>query len=163
MRSGSTATMTPRLVPLLLAGVLCAPVPASAVEPPKIERIALRLLYETTGAVSDDIADPGSSFATWNTVIGGGDAKEPAHDLLVQVHLSVAQKQANVSTPLQVTVTDAKGRKLASKSFPALFFDNGRCVRSLLVPDAACAGRITVKASIGTAKKEVVVPLMCGE
>lgn len=156
----------PRFGFLLLACALSGPAAAMAAEGaepiPRIERIEVRLLYETTGAISDSIAPP-SSFATWNTVIGGGDAKEPAHDLLVQVHLSVAEHQANVATPLRVTVTDASGRKLASRSFPALFFNGGRVVRTLLVPDAGCAGRLTVKASLGTATKEANVPMMCGE
>lgn len=137
--------------------------PAEAQEvKPKIDAIAVQLYQATTGTLSQNIAPP-AKFTAWNTVIGEGDAREPATDLLVSVTLSIAQKEGNSTIPLQIKVADAKGKALASRRVTDMFFAKGRTVQALFVPDATCAGPITVEATMGREKKTTKVTLACGE
>ena len=130
-------------------------------ELPTIDAIMVRLLYERTGSVSPNIAPP-SNFGYWNTPIGEGDAAEPANDLLVQIELSIADDQANVATPLRVTVSSKEGKVLSQRTFESLFFSGGKVVKSLFVPDASCAD-IAAKAAIGDNGNTTRVNLECGE
>lgn len=129
---------------------------------PKIDAIGIQLFYASSGKLSEDIGPP-STFSAHNTIIGEGDAREPATDLLVTVRLSIAQKQGNSSVPLVVKVTDAKGKVQASRRFTSLFFNEGRTVQAVFVPDATCAGKLTVEASLGKVTKTQKVSLDCGE
>lgn len=129
---------------------------------PKIDAIGIQLFYATTGKLSEDIGPP-ATFSAHNTIIGEGDAREPATDILVTVRLSIPQKQGNSSIPLMVKVTDAKGKVQATRRFESLFFNDGRTVQAVFVPDATCAGKLTVEASLGKVSKTQKVSLDCGE
>jgi hypothetical protein len=128
----------------------------------KIEELRVQLLYERSGTLSLSIAPP-ATFNAWNTMIGEGDAKEPANDLIVSAVLSVKTDQANVSTPLKITVKGKGGKVLAERTFRGLFFSGGKVVRAVLVPDAACAGPLNVEANLGAETKRTSVTLACGE
>lgn len=154
-----------RLAPLLwLGSVACAlPAgPAAARDPEAtIEAIEVRLVYQRTpGRLSKNIV---TGFTAWNTIIGEGDAEEPADDLLVSVKLSFPEEEGNSEGPLRVEVSDAKGKVLASRRYGALFFSRKRTVETLLVPNATCAGRLKVTARLGKQVKTAEVALMCGE
>ena len=136
------------------------PVMAQPVKP-TIEAIEVRLVYQRTpGRLSRNIV---TGFTAWNTVIGEGDAEEPADDLLVSVRLAIPGEEGNADGPLVVTVDDAKGRVLANRRFPGLFFSKGRTVETLLVPNATCAGRIKISATLGRQARSERAALMCGE
>src|SRR3954454_4443705 len=128
----------------------------------KIEELRVQLFYERSGTLSPSIASP-ATFNAWNTMIGEGDAKEPANDLIVSAVLSVKTDQANVSTPLTITVKGKGGKVLAERTFKGLFFSGGKVVRAVLVPNAACAGSINVETHLGAEKKRTSVTLGCGE
>lgn len=128
----------------------------------KISGIEARFFYEGTGALSDNIAPP-ATFRAWNSMIGEGDAKQPANDLVVSVALTSDRVEANVATPLTLTVTRANGRVVAKRTFKSLFFKNGKLVKALFVPDAACLGKATIKAVVGAEKRLTNVELDCGE
>ena len=129
---------------------------------PKIDSIGIQLFYATSGKLSENIGPP-STFSAHNTVIGEGDAREPANDILVTVRLSIPQKQGNSSVPLVIKATDAKGKVLASRKVQSQFFNEGRTVQALFLPDSTCAGKLTVEASLGKASKTQTVSLACGE
>ena len=128
----------------------------------KIDELRVQLFYERSGALSPSIAPP-AKFEAWNTMIGEGDAKEPANDLIVSAVLSVKTDQANVSTPFRITVKGKGGKVLAERTFKGLFFSGGKVVKAVLVPNAACAGPLNVEASLGAERKRTSVTLACGE
>jgi hypothetical protein len=105
-------------------------------------------------------------FSTWNAVIGGEGAKEPARDLLVQIFFSTppGSDGNRVREPLSVVVTSSRWGRMASRTFkaPHLFRD-GKAARTVYVPNAACARRLTVSARIGGERRDVVATLECGE
>ena len=142
----------------LLAGSAAAQAPA----PIKLERIRVQLIYETTGTLSPDITPP-ADFSLWNTIIGEGSAAEPASDILVGVELSTTDDQANATLPLKVVVRGEGGKVLATRTFDSVFLDDHRAVRSLLVPDATCAGPVVIEASFGTQRLRTPIDFACGE
>ena len=155
---------------LVFAG-LTALAPARAAPQPTgtIDKITIQLLYKTTGTFSPDIADP-AGFAGWNTIIAGGDAKEPADDLLVQVHLKMKPEEGNLAGTVTIEVTGErsgnanKPGSLAKHSCTGIYYRDGRSVCTLLVRNATCAGRVTVRAALGrTERKSTGVTLGCGE
>lgn len=148
----------------ILPPALAAPQPTA-----KIDKITIRLLYKTTGTFSQDIADP-AGFTGWNTIIAGGDAKEPADDLLVQVHLTMKPEEGNLAGTVTVDVTGErsgnanKPGSLGRHSCTGIYYKDGRSVCTLLVRNATCSGRVTVRAAIGrTERKSTGATLNCGE
>ncbi len=143
--------------------VMAAPAATAQTPAPiKLERIRVQLIYETSGTLSPDIAPP-ADFSLWNIVIGEGSAAEPASDFLVGVELRTADDQANATTPLKVVVRDEDGKVLATRTFDAVFLDEHRAVRSLLVPNATCAGPVVIEASFGAQKLRTTMDFACGE
>lgn len=132
--------------------------------PPEIrlEAIEARLIYQTSGALSENVAPP-SDFALWNTVIGEGSAAEPATDFLVQVRLATTTEQANATDSLIVTVRDAQGKVMASRRFEHVFLDEHRAIVSLQVTDATCAGPVTIEARFGRQTRTARIDFACGE
>ena len=51
----------------------------------------------------------------------------------------------------------------ARRNFEGLFLKHGKVVRFVLVPEAACAGEVTIDATLGTQKKTLKINLACGE
>lgn len=143
------------------AGLAASAASAQAVEA-RIDAIAVQLVYQTSGTLSDDIAPP-ARFVAWNTVIGEGDAREPANDIVVSVRLSIPQAQGNGDVPLAITVRKAGGKTIAHRRIATQFFDKGSSVHTLHVQSATCLGRLTVEARLGTQAKSAQVALMCGE
>lgn len=128
----------------------------------RLKAIEARLIYQTSGGLSENVAPP-SDFALWNTVIGEGSAAEPATDFLVQVRLETGPEQANATEPLVVTVRGAQGKILASRRFQHVFLDDHRAIVSLQVPDATCAGPVTIEARFGRQTQTARIDFACGE
>lgn len=128
----------------------------------KITGLEARFFYEGTGVLSDNIAPP-ATFHAWNSVIGAGDARQPANDLLVVVTLSRVAGEANVNGPLTIVAARENGRVIAKRSFKSLFFKNGKLAKAMLVPDVACAGKIMIKAAFGAERRLTNLELNCGE
>jgi hypothetical protein len=124
--------------------------------------IRMHLFYEETGRLSPDISPP-RDFSAWNTVIGGGEAEEPANDLLVVVEIKT-EGQQNVSTPLRVVARGGDGRLLGERRFTgALTSEAGRVYSPLWLRDATCAGEIRVTATFGSQSRSETLSLHCGE
>lgn len=129
---------------------------------PRIEGLRIQFFYERSGRLSGNIAPP-ARFNAHNTMIGEGDAEEPANDLIVSAALSINEDQASVDTPLVITVTGKGGNVLARRTFEGLFFTRGKIVKAVFVPNVACAGLLKVEANVGTEAKRTSVTLDCGE
>ncbi|MFT3966596.1 MAG: hypothetical protein QM690_12025 [Sphingobium sp.] len=148
------------LVPALFP---CAALPARTPGPrPVIEHISMRLLYIYSGTLSGDIAPP-ASFDGWNTVIGEGDAKEAADDMLVTVRLK-GVPEAGGFPPVTIEARNGKGKLVGSrKADPYLTDLNGRAHVALWLHTIGCAGKLTVTVRMGQAVKAASVNLDCGE
>lgn len=155
-----------RLVPIcacasLLAGsaqlhAAGAPVRATVANP------AVRLWYESTGRLSDNIAPP-RDFTLWNVIIGEGSAEEPANDALFTVEVRT-QGQQNVSLPLTLSATDAKGKVLATRTLRGvLTSDAGRMTAALWVREVGCAGAVAFVAQMGASRQTARLNFDCGE
>jgi len=154
--------MSLRAVFLAVLTTFALPAAVGAADEGKIVSVQARLAYESTGVFSVNIAPP-SNFTAWNTIIGEGDAREPANDLFVSVTIRAARKHFNGSTALTLMLRSKKGRVIASRHFKGLFFRDETVVKNLYVQDAACLGEVDVSAEYGAAKVVHSLALNCGE
>ena len=127
-----------------------------------LQEINIQLFYATTGTLSKNIGSP-SQFNAWNTIIGEGDAAEPASDLLVTVRLVAQKDEANSMVPLNILVKSENGKILGQRKIKNLFLKGGRSIQAVFVPNATCAGHLTVEAVFGPEKKSTSIDLNCGE
>jgi hypothetical protein len=131
---------------------------------PNIDAISAHLFYERSGSFSDNIASP-AQFHGWNTIIGEGDAREPANDILIKIYLSAGEnKQTFTKVPLIVDVKDRKtGKKIVRRSFQNLLFGyDGKLVKASWLPDVTCA-ELQIEASVGASRRIVTADFKCGE
>jgi hypothetical protein len=123
---------------------------------------SVRLWYEGTGRLSDNIAPP-RKFNLWNTIIGEGDAEEVANDALFTVDLR-SDGQQNIREPVTLSATDLKGKILASRILPGLLTSqNGTSTVALWVKNVGCAGTVVFTAKMGMDKRSVKLDFSCGE
>ncbi|MDR2856730.1 MAG: hypothetical protein LBV50_02660 [Novosphingobium sp.] len=135
---------------------------AKASAAPALANPSVRLWYEGTGRLSDNIAPP-KRVTLWNTIIGEGDARENANDALFTIDLKGAGEQT-VSRPLILTATGAGGKVLASRTLKdVLIGDAGNATLPLWVRDVGCAGRVVFTAQLGSVKRTVTLDFKCGE
>lgn len=147
---------------LFLASIAVAPAGAATPPPVAIAHIGAQLLYSNSGALSRDIAPP-ATFSGWNTVIGEGDAKGSATDVLVTVTLTTPSDELNVDSPLTLNARSAAGKVLAQRKISNILIDNGKAFEFLLLPDATCAGKVTITATLGQQTRSAALALDCGE
>lgn len=123
--------------------------------------LKVRLWYEATGRLSEDVSAP--DFPLWNSIIGEGGAEEPANDVLVTVEVVGSGGQQNVTTPLLVTL-DRDDQNSMTFVSDGLFIDsNGRTTKGFWIQDLTCAGPVKITARIGTQTKTLSVNFDCGE
>jgi hypothetical protein len=156
--------MTSRLTTALLVALAAGAAPAWAdpAPPVAISHIGAQLLYSNSGALSQDIAPP-AKFSGWNTIIGEGDAGGAASDVLVTVTLTSPVTQLSVATPLLVSARSAAGKVLAQRKIGNILIDNGKTFEFVLLPDATCAGKVTITATLGQQSRTAALALDCGE
>ena len=137
---------------------------AAATQPAaNLTNIRMHLFYEGTGRLSSDLTEAAGGFAGWNVIIGGGDAEEPADDLLVVAEVQSPDEKF-VKTPLRIIVTNAKGKHLASREFRTFLIPKGgRVYLPVWVPDVGCVGGVKVSVRFGNQRKSETVGLRCGE
>jgi hypothetical protein len=129
-----------------------------------VESISVQLFYEYDGTLSDDLTKR-QELALWNTMIGEGDAKQPANSFLVTVTVKGAPESFDKAAVLAVTVTgDKRKNKVAEKVFSGILFGSeGRVVKPLFVHDWVCAPvTVTAKLKSGSSKS-FNLPFRCGE
>ena len=148
-------------VVLALAAALLLPAAADAQQ---VGRIRAHLVYEETGRLSEDlVARP--DFAAWNTIIGSGEAEEPANDVLVMVEvIGTTGGEENIAAPLEIVARGENGRVLGRRRLRDLFAsEQGRVWKALWLPDSTCAGRIDITATIAGRARSAQLNLGCGE
>jgi len=142
---------------------------AAPADPPppqaSIESIRAQLFYELSGTLSGNVASPPSNFSGWNTVIGEGEAKEAAQDLLVTVRVKGNGADGFLTeTPLVITARNGAGKLLGSRSVTGILVPyEGSVATALWINNATCAGKLTIEAKLGKQAKRATVALDCGE
>jgi hypothetical protein len=134
--------------------------PASATHGVRIAAIRMQLVYDA-GGLSRDITPP-ATFALWNTGAGEGDAAGPAQEALVSVVLAGQGMENLHGAPLRITVR-SHGRVLASHTYDDVFMTGPRVVKTVLVRNIACAGHVTIEATLGAQRRATAVNFDCGE
>lgn len=123
---------------------------------------AVRLWYEETGRLSDNVAPP-KQVTLWNTIVGEGDAEEHADNALFTIDVRSDGEQ-NIGLPLLLTATDAKGKVLGRRTVGNLLTSEaGNVTAALWVNDIGCAGTVVFAAQLGAAKRTVSLNFDCGE
>ncbi|WP_088181800.1 hypothetical protein [Sphingobium sp. Z007] len=152
---------------LVTAAVLLAGAATADPPPPHalIESVRAQLFYELSGTLSGNIASPPSRFSGWNTVIGEGEAKEAAQDLLVTVRVKGNGADGFLTeTPLVITARNSAGKLLGSRSVTGILVPyEGSVATALWINNATCAGKLTIEAKLGKQVKTATVALDCGE
>jgi hypothetical protein len=142
--------------PYLLIGIANA-------QTAQIEDIRVQLFYERSGTFSEDLTKL-KKISLWNTIIGEGDAKEPANSFLVSVVIQGKPESLVKRESVAVTVFDkAKKSMVMQRRFDGLLFGkDGRLVKPVFVENRTCAPlEITARSKSGV--KTVTLPFACGE
>jgi hypothetical protein len=127
-----------------------------------LENTSVRLWYEGTGRLSDNILVD-RNFALWNIIIGEGSAEENANDALFSIDVR-SQGQENTQRPLIMTATDERGRVLARRTFLSVLTSQaGNATMALWIRDIGCAGTVVFLAQQGIVRKSVSLDFNCGE
>jgi hypothetical protein len=151
-------------VPAIAAGLLLMTGGMALAQNATIESISVQLFYEYNGTLSDDLTKR-KELGLWNTMIGEGDAKQPANSFLVTVTVRGAPETFDKAAVLTVTVTgDKRKNKVAEKVFSGILFGSeGRVIKPVFVSDWVCAPlTVTAKMKSGSSKT-FQLPFQCGE
>ena len=137
---------------------------AQAADGFSIENLRAHLFYERSGTLSENVLVSKPVF--WNTVIGEGEVKEPASNVLIVVEL-VGPEDASSETPVTIEVfSDRDGwQQIARKSFDFVYTVPGNrptVARALWVEDATCSP-MRIIAKHGTDEMKAEIPFACGE
>lgn len=155
--------MLKKLALALPLAALMVAAPAAAKGNPgnaRVVAVEAMLLYEETGAMSENIAGNGD-FTAFNVIIGEGSAAENASDLVIRAVID-ANEETFLEVPLVIRVVDSDGNVLDSRTIETLLL-NQRTYRTMLFEDGGCAGEVTIEAKLGTSVKRETLNMMCGE
>lgn len=133
-----------------------------------IKDIKAQLFLERSGKFSDNIV--GSNKTFHNTVIGEGDAGEPADAVLVTITFEgtknsrASDKVASALGQVKVTQTSKQGKKiLLNRVYGGMLFgDSGLTHKAFIVDGATCAP-LEIEAKIGKSSKTAKLEFNCGE
>jgi len=128
----------------------------------EIEDISMRLFYESSGELSEDITAI-DDFAGWNTVIGEGSAREPADNMLVTVVLKTTRHDYIDDQPLFVWAQSGDATIFKSAQASYLTGYDGYVRLPFWLTDIGCAGKLEFTARIGEQIKTETLELHCGE
>lgn len=148
----------------LFVAAHCAPVHAQVA----IDEIRAQLFLERSGKLSENLV--GSKKALFNTVIGEGDAGEPADAVLVTLTFSgakntkssdkIARDLASITVKQQAKTGEKILLKRAYGGF--LFGEAGRIHKAFLLDNATCAP-LEIEVKVGRSRKEAKLDFACGE
>jgi hypothetical protein len=133
-----------------------------------VQDIRMQLFMERSGKLSDNIVRSGKAFH--NTVIGEGDAGEPAESVLVTLIVSgpknaaASDKIARDMASVTVTQTTKQGPKiLLKRAYGGFRFGpDGRVHKAFWLDNATC-GALEVDVKLGRSRKTEKIDFTCGE
>jgi hypothetical protein len=140
--------------------------PSSPVANGRIAGLEARLFYSETGKLSANVLDPKGKFAGWNTIIGEGDAKRAAEDVLIVVAVAARKQGLDallLDRPLEIHAA-VGSRTLAKRKLDNLVLPSrGATYAAMFLPGVGCAGTVTVTAWLGTEARKATLAMDCGE
>lgn len=153
-----------RFLLLASSGLAFAATPVQACEEDiGLSGLRAHLFYSPSGELSEDLLARETPFIGWNTIIGGGDAREPADDLMVVVELA-AHGEVYVTDPLEIRVLDEHGDEVGHRRVEGLLTSvDGRAAVALYLQDATCRGTLAISASFRGETRAGQLQLHCGE
>lgn len=145
---------------------LGAKIPTSG--PITVKDLKAFLYLERSGKLSDNIVGSNKSFH--NTVIGEGDAGEPADAVMISVtfegtkNTRASDKVASALAQVKVSQDSKQGKKiLLNRAYGGMLFgDNGLTHKAFMVENATCAP-LEIEVKIGRSSKSATIPFRCGE
>jgi len=152
------------LVAALLLALGSGPALAAPDDGVRISAVRAHLYYQHTGALSEDLIAREHHFNGWNTVIGEGDAKEPAENLLVVAMLVNPGPEAYLAEKLTIRVTDEMDGEVQERVFDGLLLGEKSSLHlPMWLNDSTCLGPIKVTATFRKQAVSAPLQLMCGE
>ena len=143
---------------------LAGPALAAPDDGVRIGAVRAHLFYERSGQLSDDLLAREKPFIGWNTVIGEGDAAEPAQNLLLVATLVNPGAEAYLAEKLTIRVTDEMDGEVQERVFDGLLLsENGSLHVPMWLNDAGCLGPIKITATFRKQAVSAPLQLMCGE
>lgn len=118
----------------------------------------------TRGTFSEDVTKT-KDFHYWNTLIGEGDAKEPANSFLVTIFLRGKPESFDAKEFVTITITDENPKKFkpgVRRISGLLFGETGKLVKAIFVENRVCSP-LTINARARQSEKCVKIPFACGE
>jgi hypothetical protein len=147
----------------LVAGA-AGPVHATPDDGVTIGSLRAHLFYARSGSLSEDLIGRDPPFSGWNTVIGEGDAKEPAENLLVIARLENPGAEAFLDEKLAIRVSGEKGRKITERVFSGMLLaEHGAVHLPMWIDDAGCLGAVTITVTFREQTLSKPLQLLCGE
>ena len=142
--------------------------PVANTVPVVLQDLKMQLFLERTGRLSDNIV--GSKKTFHNTILGEGDAGEPADAVLVTLvfqggkNSMGSDKLARDMAQVKVTQMAKTGNKiLLNRVYGGFIFgENGLAHKAFLIDNATCAP-LEVDAKIGKTRKVAKIDFKCGE
>ncbi len=133
-----------------------------------IADIRMQLFLERSGTFSDNLV--GAKKALHNTIIGEGDAGEPADAVLVTLAFTGAKnsrssdKIARDLAAITVRQKTKTGEKILLKRVYGgfLFGESGRAHKAFLLDNATCAA-LEVEVKVGRSTRTAKLDFTCGE
>lgn len=133
-----------------------------------IDEIRAQLFLERSGKLSENLV--GGKKALFNTVIGEGDAGEPADAILVTLAFTGARntkssdKIARDLASITVKQQAKTGEKILLRRVYGgfLFGETGRIHKAFLLDNATCAP-LEIEVKVGRSRKEAKLDFACGE
>lgn len=159
-----------RVVAAVFAGVVLGAFLAAgpAAAQVAVVEIKAQLFLERSGALSDNLV--GANKVLRNTVIGEGDAGEPAESVLLTLVFSgkknsvssnkIARDLATLTVRQQARTGERILLKRAFGGF--LFGETGRISKAVLLDNATCAP-LEIEVKVGRAAKTAKLDFSCGE
>ncbi|HTU09986.1 MAG TPA: hypothetical protein VMG08_03720 [Allosphingosinicella sp.] len=142
------------MIDLIAAAALVAQAPAPAAS--ELGEVRMHLFSNRTGGLSNDISEPDSGFAGFNTLF-------EADDLVVVAEVRTTGEQF-IERPLRIVVRGPRNRILGQRTFRAILTsDAGRAYLPLYLNDITCAGAIQVIVTYGAQTRTERLNLLCGE
>lgn len=133
-----------------------------------IKDLQAQLFLEKSGKFSGNVIGSGKNFH--NTVIGEGDAGEPADAVLITIvfegtkNTRASDKVASALAQIKISQAGKQGKKiLLNKAYGGMLFgDNGLAHKAIMVDNATCAP-LEIEAKIGKSSKSATIEFNCGE
>jgi hypothetical protein len=129
----------------------------------KVNKVSAYLIGGRTGALSKDVLAV-KDFAFWNTVIGEGDAHEPADDVLVTVNLKLSEAGEKFGD-ISLTAREKDGKKVLGSRTDVnpSFLDGTDGAASFVLYNVTCRNLNIEVRSGKKLLKTTNIPFACGE